>query len=223
MDRWGRIGAGVAAWALVGGSAVVTPAPVDGQPLANRSRIEVVLGVGVRTGSSVSTTTGGVTGETSAEGLLASLGYSRWLSESLAVIVSAGVLTAEVDYRVGTGGVTAGAATVVPLFAGVRYYFPESANGAKWRPYASIAVGPVIGSESRTEVGSVIASESITRAAFGGRIGAGVDVQLSHRFMLGVLAGYDLMTDFSDPIGARDNHSGPDFGVSFSVLLGEAR
>ncbi|MFC1662142.1 hypothetical protein ACFL3S_11955, partial [Gemmatimonadota bacterium] len=86
--------------------------------------------------------------------------------------------------------------------------------------YASAEIGPVIGHESASKVGGVIATESITRAAVGARLGAGLDIQLGGRMMLGFLGGYNLMTGFSEAIGGEENHSGPDFGISISVLFG---
>jgi hypothetical protein len=212
--RRSRIGA------LAVGFLTATSVALQAQDLAQRSRLELQLGVGIRASTSSSASAGGVITETSAAGFLGSFGYSYWLQEELALTVGVGVLTSDVESRVGAGGVSTRTATVVPLFAGLRYYFPRSTYGSKWRPYAAGALGPVFGTETASEVGSVIVNESITRTAFGGRLGAGLDVQLSRLFMLGFQAGYHLMTDFSDPIGGHENHSGPDFGISISVLLG---
>ena len=63
----------------------------------------------------------------------------------------------------------------MPLFAGARFYFPESTYGSTWRPYASAEVGPVIGYESGTEVGEGVSVESRIRPAFGARLGGGLD------------------------------------------------
>jgi hypothetical protein len=178
------------------------------------------MGMGVRANSGTTVSGSGVETETKATGFLGSIGYSRWLKEGLALTGSAGFLSAEAKTSAGTSGFESRSASVFLLFFGARYYFPESTFGSQWRPYASAEIGPVIGSQSELKLGSVIAGESITRAALGARIGTGVDIQLGRRAMLGVSAGYDLMTDFSDAIGGQENHSGPDFGISIGFLFG---
>jgi hypothetical protein len=198
----------------------LVPASLGAQDLLGRSLLEVRLGVGVRAHSGVTTSGGGIETETEAAGVLGSIGYSRWLKEGLALTGRAGFLSAEAKTSAGTSGFESRSASVVLLFLGARYYFPESTFSSQWRPYASAEVGPVIGSQSEWRLGSGIAGESITRAALGVRVGTGVDIQLGRRAMLGVSAGYDLMTDFSDAIGGQKNHSGPDFGLSIGFLFG---
>jgi hypothetical protein len=127
-----------------------------------------------------------------------------------------------IETKSGVFGVRERTAYVIPIQCGLRYYFPQSSFGGSWRPYGVVAVGPYIGTESETLVGLEIKSTSKTRGAFGGRLGLGLDIQLSRLFMLGIMSGYDLMTDFSEPIGERVNYSGPQFMFSFSVLLGGA-
>ncbi|KPJ61051.1 MAG: hypothetical protein AMJ46_03530 [Latescibacteria bacterium DG_63] len=192
----------------------------DAQSLAKRSRLEFQFGLAMRSGAGTAATSSGVISKTKAEGLLGSLGYSQWLKEELAATVNIGVLMADVDSRVGSSGVTSRTSVVVPIFAGVRRYFPKSTFGTAWRPYVSAAIGPVIGVEVASEVGSVVASEAMTRTAFAGRAGTGFDIQLSRLLMLGFSAGYNLMTDFPDEIGGHKNHSGADFGISLSFLWG---
>jgi hypothetical protein len=158
--------------------------------------------------------------KTDAAGFLGAVGYSRWVKESLAFTVVVGVNAVSTETSAGASGVDTRTALVIPVFLGVRRYFPESTFGSKWRPYASAEIGPVVGNETESLVGSVIANESITEAALGGRAGLGVDILLGRTAILGVLAGYTLMTDFSDTIGGQENHSGPDFGLSIGLLFG---
>lgn len=190
------------------------------QNLAGRSRIELGIGMAIRSQTSVIVGADGVVNEVDASGLLTSIGFGHWFRENLAGTARIGVLALDIGSTVGVSGVTSHTAVVTEILLGVRYYFPESTFGGTWRPYGSIAAGPVIGTESEARVGMVVAVEETNETAFGGRIGAGVDINLSRSFMLGILTGYNLMTDFSNPVGARVNHSGPDFGVSISLLLG---
>jgi hypothetical protein len=42
-------------------------------------------------------------------------------------------------------------------------------------------------------------------------------------FALGIIAGYNRMTPFSNPAGWRDNYSGGESGVSIGFLFGKGR
>lgn len=77
-----------------------------------------------------------------------------------------------------------------------------------------------MGVEAKSEM---LSQESRSEGAFGVRLGGGIDFLLGQSFKLGANAGYDLMTDFSKPIGARKNYSGPEFSLSFGIILGEGR
>jgi hypothetical protein len=196
------------------------PTSLEGQDFLGRSRIEVRLGMGVRTNSGTTTSGTGIQTETEAAGFLGSIAYAHWLDEGLALTGSAGFLSAEAKMSAGTSGFESRSASVFLLFFGARCYFPKSTFGSQWRPWASAELGPVIGSQSWLELGRAATGESITTAALGARLGTGVDIQLGGRGVLGVSAGYDLMTDFSDPIGGQKNHSGPDVGLSIGFLFG---
>lgn len=195
-------------------------ASLGAQEFSGRSRIELRLGVGIRANSSTTTSGSGIQIETGAAGFLGSVGYSHWVNEGLALTGSAGVLSAEAKTSAGTSGFETRSASVFLLFFGARYYFPASSLDSPWRPYVSAELGPVVGSQSWLELGRATAGESITTAALGTRIGGGVDIHLGHRVLLGVSAGYDLMTDFSEAIGGQENHSGPDIGLSIGLLFG---
>jgi hypothetical protein len=90
------------------------------------------------------------------------------------------------------------------------------------KPYLAAGLGPVIGASSAGGVDQSGAfAGSRTRATVGGNFGAGVDFLLGRHFTLGVEGGYQWMSDFSDPIGARDNYSGFQFGVNIGWLFGK--
>jgi hypothetical protein len=63
----------------------------------------------------------------------------------------------------------------------------------------------------------------VTTAAAGGQIGGGFDAQINRYFMIGVMAGYTFMSDFSTPLADRTNFSGPGISVEFSFLWGKGR
>jgi hypothetical protein len=150
--------------------------------------------------------------------MLGGLGFSRWMGERLAGTVHFGVLSVGTETRAGSSGVQTETSLVIPLLVGVRRYLGTS-SGA----FLSAGVGPITGIHTATSVGSVIATEDIVRAAAGLRVGAGVDLTVGSRVALTLLGGYTLMTDFSDPIGGEENHSGPDAVVSVGFLVGGGR
>jgi len=205
---------------VLGALSALSVVSVQAQDLTGRSRIELRTGVGMRVNSGTSTSASGVEVKTDAAGFLGGLGYSHWFKGDLAGMVSVGVLSVGTETRAGTGGVETRTAVVVPFFVGVRRYVGSSDPESGTRLFGSVEVGPVTGHQSSTSVGSVVAVESITRTAMGGRAGVGVDFLLGSRVMLGIVGGYALMTDFSDPIGGQKNHSGADLGLSLGILFG---
>lgn len=165
---------------------------------------------------------GGVTTSTEASGFFGGLFYDHWLQENLALNITVGGILADFETRTGIPGVSTETAFVAPILLGVKYYFPGSTLNSSVRPMVKVAVGPFIGQQERTEEGVYgVIVESRSESAFGGQVGAGVDFILSRYFMLGVTLGYNLMTDFDEPIGGSKNYSGPEFSVGLSLLLGK--
>lgn len=190
----------------------------DAQQSEGRSRIELQIGAAI-TGATTTSTVGSIVSETESVGALGTLAFSHWVREQLAVIVSIGGWAVEVDSSVGAGVVTSRTAVVAPLMGGIRYYFVPSEGGG-FRPFVSIKMGPVFGTESETSVGSTVVSRSVTRTVVGGRAGAGFDLPFGGSWIFGMFAGYTAMSDFSEAIGAEENHSAPDLGISFSWTWG---
>ena len=67
------------------------------------------------------------------------------------------------------------------------------------------------------------ASGSHTQATTGGHLGGGIDFHASRSFSIGVNGGYNWMVDFSQPVGVRDNYSGPEIGFTLGFLFGQGR
>ncbi len=105
------------------------------------------------------------------------------------------------------------------MLFGVKYYLPKSTYGTSVRPFLKAAVGPFMGRQSKTLVFLFVTADSRSETAFGGQLGGGVDFVLSRRFLLGVNLGYNLMSDFDQPIGGSDNYSGPEFSFGLSFLF----
>jgi hypothetical protein len=210
--------------ALLAGGALLclTTYPVCAQGMAGRSRVELRLGVGLRTSTGTSVGAGGIETKTDAGGVSAGFTYARWASNELAYTVGIGALSVDAKTSVGTGGVETRTAVVVPILVGLRRYLSASNPESGARPFGSVEAGPFIGHESATSVGSTVGVESRGETAFGGRLGLGLDFGTG-RVSFGVHAGYDLMTDFAEPIGGKTNHSGFELGLAVGLSFGGAR
>ncbi len=80
-------------------------------------------------------------------------------------------------------------------------------------------MGPTLGFEASN---SLFVQEAHSESALGGRFGVGVDVLLGQSFKFGASAGYFLMTDFKQSVGARTNYNGPAFAFNFGFIFGSA-
>ena len=172
------------------------------------------------TGTRTEVSIGSVTTEVGSNGGMGGIAYTHWFEEKMALMVTARGMSADVSTKVEGGNVSSVTPTIAPVLFGLKYYFPRSTFGGKVRPFASVLVGPFIGTQSSTEVGLVVATESRTETAIGGQLGAGIDIVLSKRFMLGLAVGYNLMSDFEKPIGGSKNYSGGEFTFGFGYLFG---
>ena len=146
--------------------------------------------------------------------------YGYWIQPNLALTVCAGSMMADVTSEVSPGTVTAETAVVVRLMMGVKYHFLESSLESQVRPHLIVEVGPFIGSQTKEEVGLTVVTESRSEMAIGSHLGAGTDFLLGRHFILGATVGYNLMTDFEQPIGGSKNYSGPEFSISFAYIFG---
>jgi outer membrane protein W len=154
------------------------------------------------------------------DGFIGGLSFGHWLTESLALEFSVAVMQTKFGTDIGILNVSTKASSVTAVLFGARQYFPRSTFDGSLRPFASVAVGPFTGSQSETRVGLGVVSESRTERAFGAQLGGGVDFILSRHFLAGIAVGYNLMSDFSQPIGGRTNYDGPVFSMEFSYLFG---
>ena len=187
--------------------------------MEGRSAFELQLGAWVdQSGAESRVLVSGAKVETSMGGFAGGLSYAYWLEENLAIQIGFTALVADLETSIQSiGRVSTTTATVTPILMGVRYYWPRSSFGAKVRPFVGAAVGTAFGSESNTRVDSEVIVESNTEVAFAGQAALGIDFLLGRHFGLGVRTGYNLLTDFSDPIGGTKNYSGGlfTFGVSY--------
>ena len=184
--------------------------------LKGGSAVELNIGMWAGAKSSTTVAVGGIRSEAKVSGLTASLLYTHWLREHLALTLSAGFLGSEASSTSGTPGFTQQSSAIVPFLLGIRHYVPEPGPDDAIRPFLSAAIGTYVGMEAKN---TVLVQEARSEAVLGGRVGGGIDFLLSNHFKLGANVGYNLASDFSTPIGARNNSSGADFSIGFGYIF----
>ncbi|MBI3788369.1 MAG: hypothetical protein HY276_08945 [Ignavibacteriales bacterium] len=185
--------------------------------LMHRSSIEISIGIWNESSAGNQIATNGMVSNAKTNGLAGELSYAYWPQENLALTMSAGIISAEATAgSSGTGilGPTQRTSTVIPILCGVKYYFLEPVPSSFARLYLSGAIGPTLGFEAKN---SLFIQEAHSESALGGRVGGGVDVLWGQSFKVGLNAGYFLMTNFKESVGARTNYNGP--AVTFNVGL----
>jgi hypothetical protein len=203
-------------------AAIVTVSAYS-QPLKGRSEIELGFGLMEQGTFEEEYYGAGVIDRSGLDDMYVKLGFNHWMEEDLAFSFMVSALASEIRDRSDWYYYDREEMAVVSIFSGIRYYLPGSQRFSPWRPYFAMAVGPVIGSTVKSISGSRTYNEERTQASFGGYFGAGIDFQVSRRFMFGINAGYTAMSDFEEPVGGKTNYSGAEFGVSFGILFGRAR
>lgn len=200
---------------------LVLTSAAHAQPLAKRHQLELKIGFWNQT-TDVRTTVGasGVSTSVGSSGGLGGISYGYWLEENVALNLSASGMVGDVEAEVGSSGVRALHAVVAPVLFGVKYYPFQAATNASTRPYLKVAAGPFFGAQSSATVNSSIEVEERRETVFGGQFAGGADFILGRRAMLGASVGYNLMSDFDQPIGGSTNYSGPEFAIGISLLLG---
>jgi outer membrane protein W len=158
--------------------------------------------------------------ETNVQDLQGTLFYGYWTQEKLAATVAMRGLVVEAQSSVDFANVCESSVVVASILFGVRYY-PFATPQSPLRPYITGSAGPYIGTESTTGVDFGVTEQTKTQGSFGGMGGAGVDILIGRYFMADINIGYNVMKDFSEPIGGEINYNGFEFGIGFSVLIGK--
>jgi len=185
--------------------------------LEGRSSLDLNLGLWHESRAANELTLPGVRSSAKSNGFIGGIAFSHWLKENLAMTVEFGVLFGEASSTVNISGVSQRSSSVVPLLLGIKYYVPEPEMKSSVRPFLSLAAGPYMGFEAEN---TVLVQENRSETALGMRLGGGIDFLLSRHWKLGVDLGYNLMADYSTPIGARKNYNGPDFSLGFGFVFG---
>ena len=185
--------------------------------VAGRHRVDISTGMW-RKGDNGTTTTTGVVGLDSFGGF----GYTRFVREDLAFAVSVDSFGVDSGTSVGTNGAAAGLVGGLSMNAGIHWNpFKGDHRTQAFKPFIAVGLGPVVGLSSGEFVGRTVSSGKATRLALGAFVGGGFDVFVHHSVAVGVTAGYNVMPNFSEPVGLRDNFNGPQVSLSLGWLFGK--
>ncbi|PKL82687.1 MAG: hypothetical protein CVV24_08805 [Ignavibacteriae bacterium HGW-Ignavibacteriae-3] len=184
--------------------------------LEGKSVVGFNLGLFAGTKASNITPISGLNTEVLANGFAGNIFYSYWVRENLSLKFTAGILTGSANVAVSAFSTSQQASIVSPVLLGMNYYINELGFPDAVRPYIGGSVGMYIGREAAN---TMLAQKVHTESAFGGRAGLGIDVLLSSYFILGANAGYNLMANFSVPVGGNKNFNGADFSFQLGYIF----
>ncbi len=156
--------------------------------------------------------------------VLSGLTLGCWITEDFSVNLSYSALGSEVANIVGPPSVDSRLSRVDISLAsvqlGVGRHFDLPYLSPLLKAQVSTSVGSFIGHVDGRTVGEAPLAWKRTMRSVGGQIGAGIDLQINRHVMLGARGGYNLMADFEEPLGGRDNYSGAEFSLGLSWLFG---
>jgi caspase domain-containing protein len=190
----------------------------SGPPLAVNGRNRIALRWGMWNSPGARVTNGVGTTD-----LFGGVEYARYIREDLSIAITFVGLEGIVGTESTSEGVFAGTADIGSVQVLSRWNpFAKGREAQPIKPYVAVGVGPVFGSSVGTFSGSRARVSGVNeQATVGGHVGGGVDFHLARWFSVGVNGGYNWMADFSTPVGARSNYSGPEFGMTFGFLFGK--
>jgi hypothetical protein len=136
--------------------------------------------------------------------------YNYYPNEFYAFTFSIGVLSAQINVN----AISNYTSSIIPVMMGAKYFLVSDNGDQPFKPYLSGMIGILQGTESGIKILSV---NQHSETAMGGYLGVGTDVILGSLVKLHTDLGYNLFSEFEQPIGSKDNYSGPEFsfGVGF--------
>jgi hypothetical protein len=191
--------------------------------LRGKHHIEITAGLLSEVSATQEVTAGNVTTKSESNGFLGSVGYTYWVENEWGITFRAGVSDVDATVSTNGSGTLVESATVVPVLFGVKYQPTRLIDSDVMRPFASVSVGPYVGSASEVRTGITTVVEARTETALGSRLAAGLDIRLSRLFRLGFAGGYHFVADFENRIGSEKNYSGPEFSLSFGIVFGKGK
>lgn len=196
--------------------------------VAGRNRLEMRWGMS-RVSQTAQVAQGEVRSGADTRNQIGGMQYTRYLREDLALTFGVNAFATELGSSVSSAAVIDGDAGVVALAVGTRWNpLRGDQRLQSMKPFIAAGLGPVYATENWSFVGTGLGAGRVgtgtrKQATLGGHVGGGADFHVARSFSIGVSGGYNWMTDFAEPVGSRDNFSGPEFGLSVGWLFGKAR
>jgi outer membrane protein W len=182
----------------------------------NRHSIDVQFSFLQNSKSSVEVGFGGVEVNAGNQGIGGKVTYNYFVDDEFAVNFSAGVISSSATVSNSYFNSSVNTSFVMPIMFGVKYYFTNYSDEKPVKPYLSGAGGFLFGSETETGTSKVSVSHETAANVY---LGAGADFILGKLVKLNADIGYNLSSDFSEPIGARQNYGGPEFSVGLGIMF----
>jgi hypothetical protein len=183
-----------------------------------RNRLALLTGMW-RTGTNGATATVGA----SALDVFGGFEYTRFVREDLAVTISAEGFGVEAGVSTGPRGTSVGDVAGFAMPIGVKWNpLRHDTRRQPIKPFLLVGGGLLLGAADGAFVGNgTVSTGGNARAALVGRVGAGVDIVATRAFSFGVSVAYNATSKFSQPIGLRDDFSGPQVAVSLGWMFGK--
>ena len=195
----------------------ISDEPPGPKPLDGRNRIDLrwTISRQLDTADRLNPQPGGFV-RNSVESFGGGIDYYRWFREDLALALSASGRAVESNIY---AGLRTENTTLSSFLVGVRWY-PWSRPTSSVRFNFTGMAGPYVGTGSSVSVTPLFVTNQVL-AVPGMYLGAGVDFRVGGRVMLGVNMGFDLMPDFSEPIGGTKNYSAFQMSLTFGWVWGK--
>jgi len=193
-----------------------TSIDVNSGSLKNRSGIEIGFGFrNLEHEHSIFDVT-----RSSVKNVTFSIGLNHWINERAAFNLGISIIDSENRTGIDELGVYEYNYAVVPIMAGFRFYMNHERDRSDFRPFISIAMGPVIKSTEYSYSGYHVIDIVNTESVFGTKIGAGVDIIMGQHMILGIDGSYNHYSDFKSQYGLENVYNGPEIGIRFGFVFG---
>lgn len=118
--------------------------------------------------------------------------------------------------KVSVDNISEHTSTIGSIMMGMKYFPFKSIQDNTFRPYLSLGMQMLIGTESNVEILNI---ESHTESAMGVYGAIGTELLISSRIKFFTEMGYNLVTDFTVEIGNKKNYSGFEFALGLGFMF----